>query len=124
MSTNEYHRLALLQYVRMQHNLEEVQTALSEVEELKQQIAARHKKHRRCDKEIEKPFNVLLYFMPVRPLLRHLRHRRGPKAAPETQAQGEPVREKARGDDGAFQRGGQGKHRAQLLSCILNTQMI
>lgn len=58
MSTNEYFRLALLQYVRIQHNLESIQKAQTEIDELRQAVAARHKKHRRTDKEIDKSLQV------------------------------------------------------------------
>jgi hypothetical protein len=63
MSTNEYFRLALLQYIRMQHNLEALQKSQAEVDSLRAKVSARHKKHRRSDKEIEKNLNVIFYII-------------------------------------------------------------
>ncbi len=60
MSSVDYFRLALLQQIHYQHQMEEYLRAMEEIASLKDQIAARHKKHRRCDKEIKKEFNVKL----------------------------------------------------------------
>jgi hypothetical protein len=43
----------------MNHNLEYIQNTINEIESLKTQIASRHKKHRRSDKEILKNNNVI-----------------------------------------------------------------
>ena len=32
MSTTEYYRLALLQYIKMQHNLEDIQKSIQEID--------------------------------------------------------------------------------------------
>jgi hypothetical protein len=58
MSSVEYHRLALLQYVRFQQQLEECISLEAQIAELKEAVSARHKKHRRCDKEISKTNKV------------------------------------------------------------------
>lgn len=36
-----------------------------ELEELRAKISARHKKHRRCDKEIHKSYKVKIYLFSV-----------------------------------------------------------
>ena len=54
MSTLWYYRLALLQWIRYNQSLEEVVSLQSEIAELHAKVSAHQKKHRRCDKEIEK----------------------------------------------------------------------
>lgn len=61
MSSVEHYRLALLQYIQYQQQLQAVLRLQEEIGELRTQISARHKKHRRCDKEIRKDFKVLLH---------------------------------------------------------------
>lgn len=58
MSSVEHYRLALLQYIQYQQQMEAVLRLREEVAELRAQIALRHKKHRRCDREITKQFKV------------------------------------------------------------------
>lgn len=58
MSSAEYYRLALQQQVLYYQNIQECLALQEEIEELKSRITAKHKKHRRCDKEINKDFKV------------------------------------------------------------------
>jgi hypothetical protein len=43
------------------HNLKELEKLTEEINDLKAKIFAKQKKHRRCDKDISKKFNVLFY---------------------------------------------------------------
>lgn len=65
MSSDEYYRLALQQQVLYYQNLQEVLEVEAEIEDLKAKIAAKHKKHRRCDKEIQKEFKVTFLIFSV-----------------------------------------------------------
>ena len=56
MEPAHYYRLALQQQVLYQQQLEELIQTEEDIQGLKTRIAARHKKHRRCDKEIQKEF--------------------------------------------------------------------
>lgn len=58
MSSVDYFRLALLKQIQYNQQMDEYLRLQDEIAELKNQIASRHKKHRRCDKEIKKEFNV------------------------------------------------------------------
>lgn len=59
MSSVDYFRLALLQHIHYQQQMDEYLRVKDEIRHLKEQIASRHKKHRRCDKEINKEFKVI-----------------------------------------------------------------
>lgn len=63
MSSVEYYRLALLQYIQYQQQVDALIKIREEVADLRSQIALRHKKHRRCDKEITKQFKVTFIFI-------------------------------------------------------------
>jgi hypothetical protein len=57
MSTN-YFSEALMQEMLYMHNIREIEQLTEEIEDLKATIFAKQKKHRRCDKDISKIFNV------------------------------------------------------------------
>jgi len=50
MSSVEHYRLALLQHIHYQQQLEAVLRLQDEIAALRGQISLRHKKHRRCDR--------------------------------------------------------------------------
>lgn len=77
MSSVEYHRLALLQYVLFQQQLEECISLEAQIAELKEAVAARHKKHRRCDKEISKT-NKVIPLLPSATTAKSSTHRKSP----------------------------------------------
>ena len=52
MTAPDYYRLALQQQLKYYQQMEAVLEAETDIEALKARIAAKHKKHRRCDKEI------------------------------------------------------------------------
>jgi hypothetical protein len=54
MSSVEYYSLCLQQQTLYYQQLEECLALNASIQDLKTKIAAKHKKHRRCDKEIEK----------------------------------------------------------------------
>lgn len=60
MSSSEYFRLVLLERINYDHQMEHFLRLQDEIAVLKEEIAMRHKKHRRCDREISKKFEVLL----------------------------------------------------------------
>jgi hypothetical protein len=59
MSTNYFSR-ALMQEMLFLRNMREIEELNAEIAELRVAIFNKQKKHRRCDKEISKNFNVLL----------------------------------------------------------------
>ena len=60
MTTN-YFPEALLQEMLYFHNLKELEKLTEEINDLKAKIFAKQKKHRRCDKDISKNYNVPIY---------------------------------------------------------------
>lgn len=64
MTTN-YFSQALFQEMLYFHNLKEVEKLTEEINDLKAKIFNRQKKHRRCDKDISKIFNVILHLFSV-----------------------------------------------------------
>ena len=58
MTSPDYYRLALQQQMLYHLQMEAILKAEEEIEALKTNITAKHKKHRRCDKEIQKEFQV------------------------------------------------------------------
>jgi transposase len=71
MSTS-YFSEALMQEMLYLSNLREIEQLNEEIAELKAAIFSRQKKHRRCDKEISKNFNVRFLLFLVCPLLTSL----------------------------------------------------
>lgn len=65
LTQEEYQKLALQQYVHYQTQMDEYLALEEELEELRAKISARHKKHRRCDKEIHKSYKVKIYLFSV-----------------------------------------------------------
>ena len=67
MSSYEHYRLAMQQMVLYHQQMDEYLRVHTEVEELRQQVVGRQKKHRRCDKDIHKTYQVfkLLYSVDI-----------------------------------------------------------
>ena len=59
MSSYEHYRLAIQQMALYHQQMDEYLRVHTEVEELRQQVVSRQKKHRRCDKDIHKTYQVL-----------------------------------------------------------------
>ena len=85
MSTN-YFPQALMQqmlfYIKAQEHLD----LQEEIQSLKQAIASKQKKHRRCDKDIHKNIEVSVYLLIVSTLWENLCDQRCPQAPYEAQA--------------------------------------
>ena len=60
MASYEHHRLAIQQLALYHRQMDEYLKAKAEVEELRQQVASKQKKHRRCDRDIRKTHQVFL----------------------------------------------------------------
>lgn len=69
MSTN-YFSEALMQEMLYLSNVREIEKLNEEIAELKAAIFSKQKKHRRCDKEISKNFNVCFILFLVCSLLK------------------------------------------------------
>lgn len=64
MSTS-YYSEALMQEMLYQYNLRRISELTEEISALKTAIFTKQKKHRRCDKEISKNFNVVFMLFSV-----------------------------------------------------------
>lgn len=65
MSSVQWSRLAMQQQMLYYQNMQECLDLEEEIETLKTRIASKHKKHRRCDKEIEKENQVTIFLFSV-----------------------------------------------------------
>jgi len=64
--------LAFLQWIRYNQSLEEFIALQNEIAELQNKVSAHQKKHRRCDKEIEKHEQVTLHSVSALTVTRNM----------------------------------------------------